>query len=140
MGFLSPFCRPKRQHQCNPVLTQEGKKKEGTRERAHMETLSLMAVEKNSNELCTITARIQPSPENTFEKDGKDHRRDKSGFHVETWTQCLTLKMFLNIQKKSDVQMPIGYHPTEIGLVLLFHQSLNTNQSCPEVFSRARGL
>lgn len=28
------------------------------------------------------TARIQPSPENAFEKDGKDHRRDKGGYHV----------------------------------------------------------
>lgn len=41
--------------------------------------------------------------------------------------------MFLNIQQKSDFQIHTGYDPTEIGLVLLLHQSLNSNQSCSDV-------
>lgn len=46
----------------------KGKKYLEYREKAHMETLSLMAV------------KIQPSSGNAFEKDGKDHRRQKNLF------------------------------------------------------------
>jgi len=48
--------------------------------------------------------------------------------------------MLLNIQPKSGVQTHMEYDPTETGLELLFHKSLNSNQICSEVYSSVRGL
>lgn len=81
-GIFFPSADQKENSSANPYSLR--KKKEWRYQRKTTDGNTLYdGIWENSNELSTVTAGIQPSQESAFGKDGKDHRRDKSWFHVE---------------------------------------------------------